>query len=90
MLIKQPKIYFYLPENEQPAGKIPTNIDDYWPWTIGQDVKLKEGKYDWTVQTYIYTWSLKWKGCSVGCKIYLPKIPQIKRVNLAEIGENKN
>lgn len=52
--MKQPKIYFYLPENEQPAGKIPTNIDDYWSWTIGQDVKYKGGKYDWTVQTYIY------------------------------------
>lgn len=42
-----PCIYFYIPQSEWPPS-IPKSIDTYW-----QELGVKRGMYNWTLQTYL-------------------------------------
>lgn len=46
-------IYFYLPYQQDGVEEIPDKIQDYWAW-ISRNRGIGEGKYSWTLQTYLY------------------------------------
>lgn len=49
-----PPIYFYIPQEHWPAGGMPERPDNYWQWNISISNKWNWGRYNWTLQTYLY------------------------------------
>jgi len=62
-------IAFYLPFKRDGISNIPSNIDDYWSWICANSGK-GEGKYSWTLQTFLH---LKQGGTSCSLVTELPK-----------------
>lgn len=62
-----PQILFYIPEKRYDYTKFPTTVNDYW---MTSDAVLKEGKYIWTLQTYLYL-----REAHYSCKLS-PKLDQ--------------
>jgi hypothetical protein len=60
--MKDETIQFYIPYNRDGLAKLPAKIDDYWQW-ISEHGHIPEGKYSWTLQTYLYLRK------SISCKI---------------------
>lgn len=65
-----PPIYFYIPKSQWPAGDLPQIPEEYGEWMSCWGGRYGRGKYDWTLQTYLY---LKADGLS--CKLidFVPK-----------------
>lgn len=49
-----PPIYFYIPKNQWPAGDLPQLPEEYAQWMSVRNSRYGRGKYDWTLQTYLY------------------------------------
>ena len=49
-----PPIYFYIPQSQWPVGKLPQSPGEYWQWMSFWGSRYGRGKYDWTLQTYLY------------------------------------
>jgi len=49
-----PPIYFYIPQSQWPVGKMPQIPQEYWQWMSSWGSRYGRGKYDWTLQTYLY------------------------------------
>ncbi|MEG4015695.1 MULTISPECIES: glycosyltransferase [unclassified Microcoleus] len=49
-----PPIYFYIPKSQWPVGKMPKIPQEYWKWMSSWGSRYGRGKYDWTLQTYLY------------------------------------
>lgn len=43
---------FYLPHERDGVGVPPNRAEDYWPWIV-KHRSVGEGKYSWTLQTYL-------------------------------------
>ncbi|MBD2744812.1 hypothetical protein [Coleofasciculus sp. FACHB-1120] len=52
MTDKLPQIYFYIPQNDWPAGELPESINTYWQWQCS--INGGRGIYNWTLQTYLH------------------------------------
>jgi len=65
-----PPIYFYIPQSQWPVGDLPQIPEEYGDWMSAWNSRYGRGKYDWTLQTYLY---LKADGLS--CKLinFVPK-----------------
>jgi len=59
-----PKMWFYVPTHELPAGELPTSAEGYWEWVRGCREVDAWGPYDWTLQTYLHL-----KGGPVPCSL---------------------
>jgi hypothetical protein len=49
-----PPIYFYIPQSQWPVGDLPQSPEEYWQWMSFWGSRYGRGKYDWTLQTYLY------------------------------------
>lgn len=49
-----PLIYFYIPRSSHWPDGLPATIEDYWPWISAQADLATDGKFSWTLQTYLY------------------------------------
>lgn len=49
-----PPIYFYIPKSQWPVGKMPQIPEEYGDWMSAWGSRYGRGKYDWTLQTYLY------------------------------------
>jgi hypothetical protein len=49
-----PPIYFYIPKNQWPVGYLPQSPEQYGEWMSFWNSRYGRGKYDWTLQTYLY------------------------------------
>lgn len=48
-----PPIYFYIPKDNWPSV-MPKSADSYWQWQNSTGGAYRSGKYNWTLQTYLY------------------------------------
>jgi hypothetical protein len=46
-------ISFYMPLQDSNVSEIPQGTDDYWDWILRHGI-INEGKYSWTLQTYLH------------------------------------
>ncbi|MBD2771727.1 hypothetical protein [Iningainema tapete] len=54
MVDQLPPIYFYIPQRQWPAGNLPQKPEEYWQWMSAWGSRYGRGRYDWTLQTYLY------------------------------------
>jgi hypothetical protein len=47
------RIRFFVPHHADGIEALPASTEDYWPW-ISRHRKAGEGKYSWTLQTYLH------------------------------------
>lgn len=52
MTDKLPPIYFYIPQKQWPPEHILESPDAYWKWQ--QSLRYGQGRYNWTLQTYLH------------------------------------
>ncbi len=46
-------VSFYLPVQNDQISDLPEVVDDYWDWILRHKI-INEGKYSWTLQTYLH------------------------------------
>mgnify|MGYP001332712026 CR=1 FL=1 len=63
------QVFFYVPFQKDNLSEVPKNIKGYWEW-ISQHRGIGEGKYSWTLQTYLH---LKNRGNQYKIVQVLPK-----------------
>ncbi|OCR01404.1 hypothetical protein BCD67_23410 [Oscillatoriales cyanobacterium USR001] len=65
-----PPIYFYIPQSQWPVGDMPQIPEEYGDWMSAWGSRYGRGKYDWTLQTYLY---LKADGLPCELIDFMPK-----------------
>jgi hypothetical protein len=47
-------VQFFIPQAALPDGDVPSSLDQYWPWTAKHFGVGENGRYTWTLKTYLY------------------------------------